>query len=106
MDYLIYLTKQDNPEHEIITRKIINMFELIFRIKNGIKCDCDENGDTFMSYDEIYEEFSRREQQLKKENTNIDSMAVAALLYELRKCPKCKKDREDLIRYNSVTEHK
>lgn len=61
LDYIIHLTKSDNPQHEIITRKIIEMFELIFHIKNGIKCDCDVNGDTFMSYDDIYKIFSKKE---------------------------------------------
>ena len=34
LDYLIHMTKSDFPDHEIVVRKIIAMFELIFHIKN------------------------------------------------------------------------
>ena len=65
LDYLIHMTKSDFPNHEIVVRKIISMFELIFHIKNGLICECDENHDTFMTFEELYNEFSKREKELK-----------------------------------------
>lgn len=73
LDYLIHMTKSDYPDHEIIVRKIISMFELIFHIKNGLICECDENHDTFMTFEELYNSFSKREKELKDQNPDIDA---------------------------------
>lgn len=108
LDYLLYLTGNDNPDGDMVASKIINMFELIFHIKNGIKCECDEDNETFMSYDEIYRQFAKLEKQWVDEHngekpTDVD---LAMMFYEMRKCPKCGKDRQDIIRYNQVREGK
>lgn len=73
LDYLIYMTKSDYPNHEIVIRKIISMFELIFHIKNGIICECDEEHDTYMTFEELFNEFSEREKILKRDNPDIDA---------------------------------
>lgn len=106
LDYLIHMTKSDFPDHEIVIRKIISMFELIFHIKNGLICECDENYDTFMTFEELFKEFSDREKKLKKENPDIDTQVLMMELFNIRKCPKCGKDREDIIRYKEVSESK
>ena len=106
LDYLIHMTKSDYPNHEIVIRKIISMFELIFHIKNGLICECDEDHDTFMTFEELYNEFSKREKELKDENPDVDAQTLMMELFNLRKCPKCGKDREDIIRYNKVSETK
>ena len=106
LDYLIHMTKSDFPDHEIVVRKIIAMFELIFHIKNGIICNCDKNHDTFMTFEDLYNMYYEREKELKSENPDIDSQTLLAELFTLRKCPKCGRDRDDIIRYNKISETK
>ena len=52
LDYFIYLMQPEHEGSEIFTRKVISMFELIFHIKNGIRCVCDHDNDTYMSYED------------------------------------------------------
>jgi len=105
LGYLLYLTGKDNPDGDVVARKIISMFELIFHIQNGIKCTCDEGNDTFMSYDDISKSFAQLEKQWHSEHEEGEEPSefdLAMMLLNLRKCPKCGKDREDLIRYNTL----
>ena len=61
LDYFIHLMQPEQENSDIFTRKVSNMFELIFHIHNGIKCECDEDGDTFVSYEDIYKLIAEKE---------------------------------------------
>ena len=89
LDYFIHLMQPEQENSDIFTRKVIDMFELIFHIKNGLICECDENHDTFMTFEELYNEFSKREKELKDENPDVDAQTLMMELFNLRKCPKC-----------------
>lgn len=99
LDYFIYLMQPEQPNSEMFTRKAINMFELIFHIKNGIKCECDKNNDTYISYEDIYRFIAEKEQNAESELSNEDIMKY---FYEIKKCPKCGKIRDDLIKFNDL----
>ena len=89
----------ERPNSEMFTRKAINMFELIFHIKNGIKCECDKDNDTYISYEDIYKFIAEKEQNAQGELSNEDIMKY---FYEIKKCPKCGKIRDDLIKFNDL----
>ena len=89
----------EQPNSEMFTRKAINMFELIFHIKNGIKCECDKDNDTYISYEDIYKFIAEKEQNAQGELSNEDIMKY---FYEIKKCPKCGKIRDDLIKFNDL----
>lgn len=97
LDYFIYLMQPEQQNSELFTRKAISMFELVFRIKNGIKCDCDN--DTYISYDDIYQQISHREKELKHSLTQEE---ILNIFYEIKRCPKCGKIREDLIKLHKL----
>ena len=99
LDYFIYLMQPEQPNSEMFTRKAINMFELIFHIKNGIKCECDKDNDTYISYEDIYKFIAEKEQNAQGELSNEDIMKY---FYEIKKCPKCGKIRDDLIKFNDL----
>lgn len=99
LDYFIYLMQPEQPNSEMFTRKAINMFELIFHIKNGIKCECDKDNDTYISYENIYKFIAEKEQNAQGELSNEDIMKY---FYEIKKCPKCGKIRDDLIKFNDL----
>lgn len=99
LDYFIYLMQPEQPNSEMFTRKAINMFELVFHIKNGIKCECDKNNDTYISYEDIYKFIAEKEQNAQGELSNEDIMKY---FYEIKKCPKCGKIRDDLIKFNDL----
>lgn len=99
LDYFIYLMQPEQLNSEMFTRKAINMFELIFHIKNGIKCECDKDNDTYISYEDIYKFIAKKEQNAQGELSNEDIMKY---FYEIKKCPKCGKIRDDLIKFNDL----
>lgn len=99
LDYFIHLMQPEQENSDIFTRKVINMFELIFHIHNGIKCECDEDGDTFVSYEDIYKLIAEKEH---KSGQDLSSEDIMKYFYEIRKCPKCGKYREDLIKFNDL----
>ena len=80
------------------------MFELIFHIQNGIKCECDEDGDTFMSYQDIYKAMGEIEKKYQGDDSNaeLSQQQILTEFYNLQKCPKCGKVRENVIRYNNL----
>lgn len=58
LDYLIHKSRQEDEEGAMVTHKMIKLFELIFHIKNGIICECDENMDTYKDYNILLKEIS------------------------------------------------
>lgn len=112
LDYLIHKSQQDNEEGVMVTRKIIKLFELIFHIQNGIICECDENMDTYKDYHTFIEEMSeiRNNPEFQEEIKKCDDDQLKLIVQQQlinqaaldkRKCPKCGKDRYDLIRYEN-----
>ena len=106
LGYLIYKSKQDNEEGKEVTRKIISMLELVFQINNGIYCDCDEK-ETYMSYDDLLKKYAEIRNNFSQENLEEQDEQTQTLkllefnneLHQLRVCPKCGKERKDIIRY-------
>ena len=112
LDYLIHKSQQDNDDGMMVTRKIIKLFELIFHIKNGIICECDEDFDTYKDYGTLIKEVSkiRKDEKFKEEMEKqedeqlkliIQQQFINQAALEKRKCPKCGKERYDLIRYEN-----
>lgn len=99
LDYFIFKMQPSQADGELFTRKAIKMFELIFHIKNGIRCECDKDNDTYLSYDDIYKKMAIEERKNKSDFTNEE---IFKIFTEIRKCPKCGKIREDLIRFNEL----
>lgn len=103
LDYFIYLMQPEHEGSEIFTRKVISMFELIFHIKNGIRCVCDHDNDTYMSYEDIYKIIAEKE---KNNDHDLTTDEVFQLFYEIKKCPKCGQYREDLIKFQNLSNGK
>ena len=78
------------------------MFELIFRIKNGLKCeDCGE--ETYVSWDEIHDILIQAELAKKnKTGKAFEEEDLYNAFNDLRICPICGKNRQEVIRFNSL----
>lgn len=102
LDYLIMKTEQEYPNHEENIFSIITMFELIFRIKNGLKCeDCGE--ETYVSWDEIHDILIKAELAKKnKTGKAFEEEDLYNAFNDLRICPICGKNRQEVIRFNSL----
>jgi len=91
LDFLFHLmTSEENGKE--YTSKLIDLIELIFNIKNGIKCGCDENNDTFEAFEDIYKEL----EYIKEEDQKF------IFFNEKRICKKCGQLKEDIIRYKPL----
>jgi hypothetical protein len=99
LDFFIYKMQPEQQDGELFTRKAISMFELIFHIKNGIKCECDEDNDTYISYDDIYKQIALKE---KEKGGNLSQQEIFQIFDQIRLCKKCGKHRDDLIRFNEL----
>lgn len=89
LDYLIFKMKSsDKDEGKIFSYKVDKIFELIFHIKNGIKCSsCGEiipyDGEVFKQYLVDYAKFVEK----SKEKNSVDKESIPKLV-----CPKCGKE--------------
>lgn len=102
LGYFIYHMKQDTEEAQIFTNKAIKLFELIFHIKNGIKCTCDDHNDTFLAYSDLLAELVLEEKKIEDSKEELTDDQLVHILSKIRKCPKCGQQREDIIRFNKI----
>ena len=73
----------------------------MFDIRNGLKCECDEDGDTYVSFEQVYKDFANKEKQLREEKgSEFSESDLLDILYEVKVCPKCGKIREEIIRFD------
>lgn len=113
LGYLIYKSKQDDEEGRSVAHKIISMLELVFQIKNGIYCDCDEE-ETYISYDDLLKEYAKIRNDIAAQESEDDDenaqqlkmLQFNARIHEARVCPKCGKERKDIIRYETDKDEK
>ncbi len=95
LDYLISKTKiEENDEGRIWSYKLQRLFELIFKISNGIKCE--ECGHVTKYSDEAYVNFTKNlSETFKKIQDNPDSLNEESFNESMFKfhCPKCNSDK-------------
>lgn len=103
LKYLFYRMQKDEHGGTLLFQ-FIQLLELIFHIKNGIRCPkCKE----FYSYEQVSRDLDKLEKKMKDENitdTESQNQILGQYYTQLRHCEKCNCQKEDVIRYTDTKE--
>jgi hypothetical protein len=88
LDYAFHLM-EDETSGKLFTNQFMSLLELIFQIKNGLKCSC---SDEVTPYSEIYDQMS-----LFKTEEDIQNY-----IENIKLCAHCSQIKKDVIRFKEL----